>query len=811
MQSHNIPRLGRIFLSSALTIISVGIAFGADTKTTTHPDPILTGPALVQAKDLDPIPAEPSTPPAKSDSAKDKTPSSASKAAKRPPVLLKAGPKDSALEAPKDMPPKESAPKELPPAKAADQPSPLRLQIDPPAAKTETLPAEPKILTFKPDTETSSVANRLQASASTQEKTEPEKTEKTPANENILIVPPKNDSATPETEIEPIAPEDAPSAEASDDNRSKASKGGEPKPTTEEPSLEPVTDADESGPAALEAASFNGVTPGITTIEEVEKAWGSPKEMYKQNELMTQLYSIEPFDRIEVSYEKDRVVSLIVRFQKPFPAKRIAQQLDMAAVKPVLVSNDMGEILGESFPERGVLFAFEPGEEKSVPSYKVTHIILEPINAEPFILRAETELETRYERSYQDLQIALELQPENARANWLMGRAMAAMEQYEKAEAASGEAARLEPKNARYCITHAQILGQMGRLREALSESQKAIELADEQPHLKARAYCLMGDLIASGPKPDYRKAINYHGQALQIAAKAATDEHPTVRKMAKETLVDAHLGSAHDIAWGDWKDKEKAVSMWLEKATVIADDLMKNEGGSAEQLFRVETRALAACVGIRTGTDPKRWLEKAVNTGNELIDSTRDPVRKAQYQWDLGMAFYDAVQISQLRSDHVRALKYGEAAIDYLEQGHARKQSPTAAYLLGRLYFRMGAIYAIRDQNHDTAVSWFDKAVPLLKNPIPPEAFADLGRHGETFVSMGVSYWETSNRERAIELTEHGIGLMEEAVRQGSMDRSSLLIPYSNLAAMHRQVGANEDAAKYAEMAAKIKNTKTR
>ena len=106
---------------------------------------------------------------------------------------------------------------------------------------------------------------------------------------------------------------------------------------------------------------------------------------------------------------------------------------------------------------------------------------------------------------------------------------------------------------------------------------------------------------------------------------------------------------------------------------------------------------------------------------------------------------------------------------------------------------------------------TWFDKAVPLLNNPIPPEAFADLGRHGETFVSMGVSYWETGNRDKAIELTQHGIELMEEAVRQGTMDRSSLAIPYSNLAAMHRQVGANEDAAKYAEMASRIKNGKTR
>ncbi len=666
------------------------------------------------------------------------------------------------------------------------------------------------------------MAARLKASSSTQEKSRysaPADAARTPpamgapanGRNHYGNVSPKSDENPMDAEIHPRAPDDAPGAVASDGDAPTAPGKEKTKPSADGPALQPVPDYDESGPAPLEAASFNGVTPGQSTLEEVEKAWGPPKEMFKQNELMTQLYSIDPFDRIEVGYENDKVVSIIVRFQKPFSASKIAQQLDMSAVKPVLISNDLGEILGQSYPERGVLFAFEPSEDKSEPSFKVTHIMLEPIGAEPFILRAETEFDRRYDRSLQDLQIALELQPDNARANWLTSRINAAMEQFDKAEAAGAEAMRLEPQNVRYCITHAQILGQMGRLHEALQEAQKAVDMSADQPHLQARALCLKGDLTASGPKPDYRKAIGFHAQALRIADSVAADEHPAVRKTAKEVLVDAHLGSAHDIAWGDWKDKNKAVAMWLKRAVAIADDLIKNEDGTAEQLFRVHTRALSALVGIRSGADPKPWLEEALRTGNELIADTQDPVRKAQYQWDLGMALYDAVQICQLRSNHALALKYGEAAVDYLEQGYAHKLSPTTAYLLGRLYFRLGAIHAIRDQDHPTAVVWFEKAIPLLDKPIPPEALADLGRYGETFVSMGVSYWETGNRNMAIELTKKGVKLMEEAVSQGSLDRSALAIPYGNLAAMQRQVGATEEAAKYSEMATKIKNTKTR
>lgn len=736
-------------------------------------------------------------------------------AAKEPSVLKPASEEPASLE------PVAEEPQVLPQAKGSDQPSPLRLEVAEPPSKPQSSTTAPKILSFKPEADSSGMVARLKASSSTQEKNGSASSADSVYDPTAKNAPSKNPTSNgnsplrgheimEDENLQPIAPENA-SGDASPNQQTPAKPNASDAKPSDNDANQPTPETDDSGPAQLEAASFNGVTPGQTTLEEVEKAWGPPKELFTQNEVKTQLYSIEPFDRIEVGYENDKVISVIVRFQKPFLSDKIAKQLDMASIKPVLISNDMGEILGQSYPERGVLFAFEPSEEKSKPSYKVTHIMLEPLNAEPFVLRAETNLDTRYDRSYQDLQIALELQPDNARANWLSGRILAAMEQFEKAEAASAEAVRLEPKNVRFSITHAQILGQMGRLQEAIQETQRAIDASADQPHLQARALCLKGDLTASGPKPDYRKAIGYHSQALQIADSISNDEHPAVRKAAKEVLVDAHLGSAHDIAWGDWKEKEKAVTVWLKRATALATDLMKNEDSNAEQLFRVHTRALSALVGIRSGVDPKPWLEGAMRTGNELIAATDDPIRKGQYQWDLGMAIYDAVQISQLRSNHAMALKYGELAVEYLEQGYAHKQTPTTAYLLGRLYFRMGAIHAIRDKDHPAAIAWFERAVPLLDKPVPPEAQVDLGRFGETFVSMGVSYWETGNRKRAIELTQRGIDLMEEAVSKGILDRSALAIPYSNLAAMQRQVGANEEAAKYSDMAARIKNTKTR
>ena len=83
------------------------------------------------------------------------------------------------------------------------------------------------------------------------------------------------------------------------------------------------------------------------------------------------------------------------------------------------------------------------------------------------------------------------------------------------------------------------------------------------------------------------------------------------------------------------------------------------------------------------------------------------------------------------------------------------------------------------------------------------------MGRHGESFVSMGVSYWEIGQHEKAVSLTQKGITWMEEAVKQGLLARSSLVVPYNNLSAMHRKLGSNEKANHFQELASRIKDDK--
>jgi len=161
------------------------------------------------------------------------------------------------------------------------------------------------------------------------------------------------------------------------------------------------------------------------------------------------------------------------------------------------------------------------------------------------------------------------------------------------------------------------------------------------------------------------------------------------------------------------------------------------------------------------------------------------------------------------MRGEHAKALEYGEKAVASLEAGiDASRADSDAAYLLGRLYFRLGAIHAIGKGDHSTAVTWFDKAVPVLKQAAGEAKAADSARLGETFVSMGVSYWESNQRDLAVSLTKQGVELMQQAVKDGVLQSASLQVPYGNLATMNRQLGNTDEASKYLQQAAQLKET---
>ena len=116
------------------------------------------------------------------------------------------------------------------------------------------------------------------------------------------------------------------------------------------------------------------------------------------------LFGVGPFKKIEVAVSGTVVASIVIQLEKPFPAGAVIKQLQLSNVRPVFISNELGDVLGQAFPERGVMFAFVQNHEPGRPSMQVDKIVLEPIDAEAFILRAETNLDSNYKRTLADLE-----------------------------------------------------------------------------------------------------------------------------------------------------------------------------------------------------------------------------------------------------------------------------------------------------------------------------------------------------------------------------------------------------------------------
>ena len=156
--------------------------------------------------------------------------------------------------------------------------------------------------------------------------------------------------------------------------------------------------------------------------------------------------------------------------------------------------------------------------------------------------------------------------------------------------------------------------------------------------------------------------------------------------------------------------------------------------------------------------------------------------------------------------------LKYGQKAVECLEGASAYanktvgKVSAGDLYIQGRLYFRIGAIYAISHKDHQQAIKWYSKSLPIFETVADAIPRVELGRLGETLVSMGVSYWELGKQNQAVNLTENGIYCLEQAAEEGLASSRSLEIPYRNLSMMLNYMGKKQESSQYIQKAEALK-----
>jgi len=630
-----------------------------------------------------------------------------------------------------------------------------------------------------------------------------------PADSEAAMADADDGAPPPLPEDEPIQGEPTlakvPQEEAPDES-GEAPQEADESPQDDDAAESSPADSDppaEGEPAAtltpIDPASYKGARPGHTTREELHAEWGEPDRADRIPGGVRETYKSEAFEHVRVTIVEDLVESITLKLREAIAVESLVEKLQVSDVEPVEVFDDEGLLLGLAYPERGMLFGYAPRSEQP----RVVQIVIEEIDEHPFLARAELRLPTRYRDCLTDVQRALEFNPECGRARWIEAEVMLRTGNLERALQLAEEAIAAEPDELEYRLTLAKILSDTGDHRQAIQQTRDVVDAQGISPLLEARAYCRWGDCLAASSGPDFREALAHHSRAIKLAEPLAASPKTVQRREAKQVLLDAYLGAAHDIGHGRWQQQATIVPKWLDRALALADDLIARERGDAEIRFQVYCRALTALAGIADPPDATRWTRGATQLGGVLVRQAPDAEYQSQLAWRVATALGDATEIEAARGNSARALELANLAMTYFDQGAAAARNlPTRDYLRGWVCYRVGAILAVEKEDHKQAVRWFDLAVPLLESPAPPSATVNTGRHGETFVGMAVSYWELGNRREALRLTEQGLKLMERAASDGQLNKVALAVPYANLAQMHEQLGDSRMAQRYSDLA---------
>ncbi|MCE9630750.1 MAG: tetratricopeptide repeat protein [Planctomycetia bacterium] len=562
---------------------------------------------------------------------------------------------------------------------------------------------------------------------------------------------------------------------------------------------------DEMPTLSVDPASFRGALPGKTTRAEIEKSWGAGEALNHEDGATGAVWVIEPFERVEVSFQNDLVIGIRIKLGEAVAVADLARQLEIADLRTVAVRDDQGAEIGVVYPERGVILSVSPGTKDA------TGILIEPLDPDSFVLRAEGEIETCSAYAVADLQYAIQIDPQHVRAHRLLLAMAADQGKWTQALTLAKQAVRLDPDDVWTKLKCAGVLLALDRPEEARVMLDGVASAASSSPLVMAQASRLAGRIELARKTPDHQKAVEQFGEAIRRGSPLLAKRSPAVQAAVRELLLDAHLGTALAIARGTWQQKSRVIPKWISRADAVVKEFDGNDRERNVLELQLCRGALAAAAGSTEAIEPLAWVKRLLELRDRIGETEADPWRRRQLDWEVGQGLADGLTAAQKRGDATDMLDNATLTAAYLERG-AEQRELTAAERknVGELMFRIGIMHSLQRGDHATAVTWFDRAIPLWDGNDRFELDGDLGRLGESYVSMAISYWQVARREEAVTLSRRGVDLMVAAVDKSQLEERALAVAYGNLATMYAEQGDDQQSRNYAEMASRAEATGT-
>jgi len=563
---------------------------------------------------------------------------------------------------------------------------------------------------------------------------------------------------------------------------------------------------DEMPTLSIDPASFRGVHPGRTTREELQAGWGPGESFTREDGSRGFFWKIEPFERVEITLEGDVVTAIRIKLAEPAAVAELAKQLEIADLRTVSILDEQGVSIGEVFPERGVIFSVKPGTQSA------TAVMIEALDPESFVLRAEGEMEECGPYAAADLEYAIQIDPRHIRAHRLLMVLMSDQGRWQRALELAAAAERIDPTDVWTRLKRAGILLALDRTEEARATVEAVKATPNAPPLVAAQAERLLGRIEMSRATPDYQKAVEHFAEAIRRSSTLLSKRAPAVQQAAREIMLDAHLGTAQSIAKGTWQQKSRVIPKWMSRSEAVVAEC-KAEPEVVETLeLQLCRGALAVAAGSADSVEPLPWVKRLLELRDRMGAHVKDPWRRRQIDWQVGQGLLDAIAAAQLRGDSSDMLDNATLTAAYLERGgEQRELTDEERHDVGTLNFRIGIMHSLQHGDHATAVTWFDRVIPLWDdNPRLQEEAKDAGHLGESYVSMAISYWQVGRREDAMALSRRGVDLMIAAVDARQMEERALAVAYGNLSTMYAEEGDETKSQTYAELASRAEASGT-
>lgn len=474
--------------------------------------------------------------------------------------------------------------------------------------------------------------------------------------------------------------------------------------------------------------------------------------------------------------------------------------------RPILVPDEIGNFR-EVFPEKGVAFVLEKGDNPAIPSDRVVQIVAETVKAEYFILRAEQELRTSLKNARDDAEHALLHEKNSPGAHWILAKTHLAVGDFTNARRHIFQAIKMNDSMAQFHLTLIDALIRSGEI-DAASRYMEAVEDAFvEHPLYQIEGVLLGSALKREGAQPDYDLAISLGQRALKMLqtlgeANPAAD----VVEAGKELEMRANLAVAQAVARKTWKnasDQEKAFE-WLEAADAVAKEIDKTRGEKSELASaRLEVWRVGFELGLEM-PDAKQldqYARDLRSSVDKYLAKTLDEVSAAAARWTAGQALANAVKIFEARKDYQQAIISGRKALEYLEVA-LQFRPETDRTIVGVLNARLGADFLNGLKNAKEASAHFAKADALfqkIEGEVKPKDAAEIGAQ---LAAVGAIYWKSGKKEDGVAMLKRSVAVLARAVEDGVVDKTALYVPYANLATMSKTLKNAADAAKYAKLA---------